>query len=275
MNRTRAIHLAVFVLFVPFVVPSVAAEIDACKYIVVTEQARDRYGIAEEVRRQAAAAGFIVVTNTRAVPDADTFKACVMTADWFGDTTSGEVVLQVMDAVTGTPVALARAGGLNWFGIPTTVRKHLERSFEQLGYTGFDEQVYRDRMNRLYPPRPRIAVTEAEVQRRAPRYGVPGIEGIWGDAEQQYRLGIVALAEPGGADYAAVVLEATAPLWEAGEIKAEFTRTDDPTRFASTYYLLNKQPVAVTFVLDPADRLTAALTVAGATTEIALVRVTP
>jgi hypothetical protein len=273
MNCARAILVAVFVpfiSFVPFVVESSAAEIDACKYVVVTEQLRDRYGIAEEVRRQAAAAGFIVVMNTRAVPDADAFTACVMTADWFGDTTSGEVVLQVMDAVTGTPVAVARASGLNWFGIPTTVKKHLERSFRDLGYTGFNEQTYRARMERLYPPRPKMALTEAQMAGRS-----QGIEGVWADLDQQYRLGIVALSEPGGADYAAVVLEATAPLWEAGEIKAEFTRTDDPGRFDSTYFMLNKQPVTVTFVRDPANRLTAALTVAGATTEIVLTRAQP
>jgi hypothetical protein len=259
--------LCVALLFGAIAAPAAAAEIDACKYVAVTEQARDQYGIAAEVRKQAAERGFIVVTETRAVPVADAFKACVITADWLGSDVSGEVVLQVMDAVTGTPVAVSRVGGLNWSSTDRAMRLRLAQNFDNLGYTGFKEDVYRARMERLYPPRPKMALAELDVIQRT-----QGVEGVWVDPDGQYRLGIVPVTEAGGADYAAVVLQAAAPLWEPGEIKAELKRTDDPNRFLVTYYLLNKQPVTLNFALSDGDRLSSTLTITGTSLEIVLLR---
>jgi hypothetical protein len=249
--------------------PVRAADIDACKYVSVTEPARDRNGVAAEVRKEVAARGFVVVTDAATIPLAEMFKACVITADWLGEreAATGELVLQVMDAVTGTPIAVSRVSNINWFGINKTVRTSLAQIFQDLRYTGFKEDVYRSRMERLYPPRPKLAVSEEEV---APH--TDGIEGIWTQGDQQYRLGIVALAEPGGPDYAAVIIQATAPLWQPGEIKAEFTRGSEPDRFKGTYYLLNKQPVTIDFTLSGGDRLTGVVMSGATAIEITLLR---
>ena len=247
---------------------SLAADIDACKYVVVTPLARDRFRVVNHMREQAAALGFLVIEEAADAPPADTFRVCVVTADWLGDETSGELAMQVMDAVTGTPIAVARVRRMNWFGTNATVRNGIRDLFEAIGYTGYSEEAYRARMERLYPPRPKIAPDEAE---RAAANRV-GITGIWSDPDEQYRLAIIPAAAGSEADYIAVVLSVSAPLWEPGEVKAEFTRGDAPDRFDATYYLLNKQPVTLTFALQ-SDRLTATLSTPGAATEIALLRV--
>src|SRR5687768_16193895 len=164
--------------------PMQAAEIDACKYLVVADLARDPYAIAAELRSQGRTRGFIVVDSASEIPPAESFKACVMIADWLGDTTSGELALQVRDGASRTPVALLRVAALNWWGLERTVRGGVTRLFDQLQYTGFKEEAYKVRMDRLYPPRPKLAVTEAEIAARP----AEGIEGIWTDREEQYRL---------------------------------------------------------------------------------------
>lgn len=264
--RARAWALAL-VATAALVSPAGAAEIDACKYVAVTPLPRDPLGIVDEARKQAAERGFTVVTEAGAVPAADAFKACIINADWLGNNTSGEVVIQVMDAVTGTPVAVARVGGLNWSSVDRSMRARMTQVFQSLGYTGFKEDIYRQRMERLYPPRPKMIVTEADVARRT-----QDIEGIWTDVGQQYRLGIVGLVEPGGPDFAAVVLSAAAPLWDAGEVKAEFKKTEDAGQYLVTYFLLNKQPVTLNLLRTGNDRLSGMLTAAGQTLEITLLR---
>jgi hypothetical protein len=284
MKTGLRVAFAVVTVVTALATPAGAADIDACKYVAVTELARDPYGVAEEVRREAAARGFILIMDAKAVPPEDMFKACVITADWLGaaNAATGELVLQVMDAVTGTPVAVTRQRGINWWSIDKTVKNRLTQVFEKLGYTGFKEEAYRARMERLYPPRPKMLVTEAEVAGRT-----QGIEGVWTDRDEQYRLAIVALAQPVGADggvrprsgsgsdptdYAAVVLQTVAPLWQVGEIKAEISGTSDPDRFATTYYLLNKQPVTVEFVYSGGDQLTGTVTVGTTAIDVTLLR---
>jgi|ERR1700693_4079289 len=47
---------------------SFAGEIDACKYLIVTDFTQDPYGIAKELRAQGRARGFVVVSTMTEVP---------------------------------------------------------------------------------------------------------------------------------------------------------------------------------------------------------------
>lgn len=224
-----------------------AAEIDACKYLLVTDLAEDPYGIVTELRTQAQTGGFIVVTSQSEVPDADVFKSCLMVGGWLGGALSGQLAIRVVDAVSGAPIAAATIAATNWWGLGRTVRGAVAEIYRQLGFTGYKDDVYQARVQRMYPPRPKISITEAEVRERTLR---DRLEGIWSDREEEYRLAIVAAPERTDADYIAVVLRSNTPLWEPGEIKAELRRTESPNVFASTYFMLNKQPLATTFTLD-------------------------
>jgi hypothetical protein len=61
---------------------AVAAEIDACKYLVVTDFTADPYGIAKELRTQAQLKGFTVISAVTEVTPTDRLKTCVMTGSW-------------------------------------------------------------------------------------------------------------------------------------------------------------------------------------------------
>lgn len=249
-----------------------AAEIDACKYLLVSDLAEDPYGIVNALRTQGREQGFIIVINPSEVPDADAFKSCVMVGDWLGGPWAGRLAIRIVDALTGAPIAGATIGGTNWWGIGRTVRLAAAEIYRQLGYSGYQEEAYQARIQRLYPPRPTVSITEAEVVERAVR---DHVEGIWTDREDQYRLAIIASPESTGADYIAVVLRSNAPLWQIGEIKAELTRTKAPEVFASTYFMLNKQPLATTFTLQGDGILRAFISTPVGESEVSLRRVWP
>lgn len=249
-----------------------AAEIDACKYLLVSDLAEDPYGIVNALRTQGREQGFIIVINPSEVPDADAFKSCVMVGDWLGGPWAGRLAIRVVDALTGAPIAGATIAGTNWWGIGRTLRLAVAEIYRQLGYSGYQEEAYQARIQRLYPSRPTVSITEADVVERAVR---DHVEGIWTDRENQYRLAIIASPERTGADYLAVVLRSNAPLWQTGEIKAELTRTEAPEVFASTYFMLNKQPLATTFTLQSDGILRASISTPVGESEVSLRRVWP
>lgn len=249
-----------------------AAEIDACKYLLVADLAEDPYGIVSELRSQGREQHFIVVINPSEVPDSDAFRSCLMVGDWLGGALAGRLSIRVVDALTGAPIAGATIAGTNWWGIGRTVRVAVAEIYGQLGYTGYNEEAYQARIRRLYPPRPTVSITEAEVLERTAR---DRVEGIWTDRQDQYRLAIVASPERTGTDYIAVVLHSNAPLWQTGEIKAELTRTESPDVFTSTFFMLNKQPVATTFTLERDGILRAPITTPVGEFEVSLRRVWP
>lgn len=249
-----------------------AAEIDACKYLLVSDLAEDPYGIVNALRTQGREQGFIIVINPSEVPDADAFKSCLMVGDWLGGVSVGRLAIRVVDTLTGAPIAGATIAGTNWWGIGRTTRLAVAEIYRQLGYSGYQEEAYQARIQRLYPPRPRVSITEADVVQRAVR---DHVEGIWTDREDQYRLAIIASPERTGADYIAVVLRSNTPLWQTGEIKAELTRTESPDVFASTYFMLNKQPLATTFRLQGDGILRASISTPAGESEVSLRRVWP
>lgn len=249
-----------------------AAEIDACKYLRVSDLAEDPYGIVNALRTQGREQGFTVVISPSEVPDADAFKSCLMVGDWLGGPLAGRLAIRVVDALTGAPIAGATIAGTNWWGIGRTLRLAAAEIYRQLGYSGYQEEAYQTRIQRLYPPRPTVSITEADVVERAAR---DRVEGIWTDREDQYRLAIVASPEHPGADYIAVVLRSNTPLWETGEIKAELTRTESADVFASTYFMLNKQPLATTFMLQGDGILRASVSTPLGESEVLLRRVWP
>lgn len=271
MRTTIATALTILLLAGP-VSAAEAAEIDACKYLLVSDLAEDPYGIVKALRTQGREQGFIIVINPSEVPDADAFRSCLMVGDWLGDSLTGRLAIRVVDALTGAPIAGATIAGTNWWGIGRTLRLAAVEIYRQLGYSGYREEAYKARIERLYPPRPRVSITEADVVERAVR---DHVEGIWTDREDQYRLAIIASPERTGADYIAVVLRSNAPLWQPGEIKAELRRTESPDVFASTYFMLNKQPLATTFTLQGDGILRASISTPVGASEVLLRRVWP
>ena len=252
------------------VVPAHAAEMDSCRYILIADLPGDKHGIASELRDQARARGVVVVSSQVEVPDSDVFRSCVMVGDWQGGVVSSQLTMRVFDAVSGTPVASTTLDSKNWWVRGRSVKSSVAEIYRLLEFTGYNEDVYQARMRRLYPPRPMFRVTEADVRERPLR---DAIEGIWTDGQNQYRLAIIAVAG-GSTDYLAVVLQSNAPLWQAGEVKAEFTRTESPSVFSSTYFMLNKQPVSTTFTLEGGVLRTAIRTPVGQS-EVSLVRAWP
>jgi hypothetical protein len=252
------------------VTPARAAEMDSCRYILIADLPSDKHGIAGELRDQARTRGVVVVSSQVEVPESDVFRSCVMVGDWQGGVVSSQLAIRVFDAVSGTPVASATLDSRNWWGIGRSVKASVGEIYRQLEFTGYNEDVYQARMRRLYPPRPTFRISEADVRERPLR---DAIEGIWTDGQNQYRLAIIAVAD-GGADYLAVVLQSKAPLWQTGEVKAEFTRTDSPSIYSSTYFMLNKQPVSTTFTLENGVLRTAIRTPVGQS-EVSLVRSWP
>jgi hypothetical protein len=251
--------------------PAAAGEIDACKYLLVSEITPDPYDVTSALREQGKAHGFMVVTAPSEIPDADQFRTCVMVGRWLGGAISGQLAIRVVDSASGAPIAAASINATNWWGIGHTVRGGIDEIYRQVGYTGYKEDVYNARMQRLYPPRPKIALTEDQVRAKTP--GTP-IEGIWTDAGDQYRLAIVPAPADVMADYVAIVLKVNVPLWEPGEIKAEFTTTPTDGTFSSNYYALNKQAQPTMFVLQ-GDVLSAQVKTPTGDLPIALQRIWP
>jgi len=152
------------------------------------------------------------------------------------------------------------------------VRALVGKIYDQLGYTGYSEEAYQERMQREYPPRPKLAVTEDQIRKSEPKNH---IEGIWTESRNQYQLGIVEAPTGSGADFVAVVLQASVPLWEVGEIKAEFRNTASPDVFTSTYFIGNKKPVETTFFLDHEVTLHGTVQLPKGPDEMTFVRVWP
>src|SRR5271157_101832 len=261
--------LVVFAMLLP--ASTVAAEISACKYLVVTDFSSDPYGIAKELRRQASAKGFIVVSATE-VSRADLFKTCVMAGSWSREAFGGNVAVRVVDAPSGAMIAEAAAEGTAWWSAGRTVRGVVAKIYGQLGYTGYNDDIYRQRIEREYPLRPTIAITEEQIRKSEPQSQV---EGIWSDAQDEYRLGIVPAPGGSGADYVAIVLQSNMPLWHPGEIKAEIRSTASPEVFTCTYFLANKKPTGATLALDHNSVLRGSYTTPKGTTELLLLRVWP
>ncbi len=272
MRFTSRLLLLVVLLMPSLLAASAGAgEINACKYLVVTDFSSDPYGIAKELRAQGTARGFTVVSAVTDVSPADLLKTCVMTGSWNRGAYGGNVAVRVLDA-SGALVNEAAASGTAWWSASRTVRGVVSKIYAQLGYTGFKDAVYQQRVQREYPKRPTVAITEEEIKKNEPRNHV---EGIWSDTRDQYRLGIVPAPEGSGADYVAIILQSNAPLWQPGEIKAEIRSTASPDIFTCTYFLANKKPTGTTLSLDNDSVLRGSLTIPTGSTDLVLVRVWP
>ena len=239
--------VAVFSIFSTLAPPSGASEINSCKYLQIIDFTSDPYGIASELRRQATARGFMLVPAVAQLSQVDVLKACVMSGSWTRTQSGGRADLHVSDAAGGELITEASAGVTAWWGASQAVRALVGKIYDQLGYTGYSEAVYQRRMQREFPPRPKIAITEDQIRKSEPKNH---IEGIWNELQNQYRLGILEAPKGSGADFVAVVLQSNIPLWEAGEIKAEFRSTASPDVFTSTYFIGSKKPVGTTFFID-------------------------
>jgi hypothetical protein len=266
-------RLGILLLMVAlFATSAIAKEINACKFLVVIDFANDPYGIAPELRREATAKGFAVVSSVPSVSQADILKTCVMTGSWARDPLNGgELSVRIVDAVSGALVGEASAAG-GRFGVARTVRYLVGKVYSQLAYTGYDEALNRQRILREYPARPMFTTTEDEIKKREVRNT---IEGIWTDTQDQYRLGIVRAAEGSGSDYLAVVLRSNSLLWLPNEIKAEIRSTASPEVFTCTYFMANKKPEGTTLTLEHDAMLRGSITTPKGPYELVLVRVWP
>src|SRR5271165_3865886 len=249
-----------------------AGEINACKYLVITDFTSDPYGIARDLRAQASAKGFTVVSAVADQSPDDLLRTCVMSGSWSREIVGGgELSVRVVDAVGGELVGEAAAQAAR-MGVSRTVRALVGKIYSQLEYTGYSEDVYRKRIQREFPTRPKIVITEEEIKKREPRSRV---EGIWSDTKDQYRLGIVTAPEGSGTDYFAVVLRSNSPLWQPSEIKAEIRSTASPDVFTCTYFLANKKPAGTTLTLDHDSVLRGSLANPNGSMDLLLVRVWP
>ena len=264
--------LVVFLTLSVLPTTAVASEINACKYLLVTDFTSDPYGIAKELRTQASAKGFTVVSALTDISASDSFRTCVMLGSWSSGGTGGRIAIRVVEAQSSALMAEAAAGATNWWSVSRTVRGCVAKLYAQLGYTGYDEDIYRQRMQREYPPRPKLTITEEEIRKGEPRSSV---EGIWSDAQDQYRLGIVPAPQGSGSDYLAIVLRSTAPLWQVGEVKAEIRSTASPDIFTCTYYMSNKKPEGTTLSLDHNSVLRGSVTTPKGPYDVLFMRVWP
>src|SRR5271169_4612059 len=90
-RRPRGTHaLLLLLLLLPlFNSPAIAGEINSCKYLVVTDFTSDPYGIAKELRTQASAKGFVVVSSVASVSQSDALKTCVLSGSWAREVIGG------------------------------------------------------------------------------------------------------------------------------------------------------------------------------------------
>jgi S1-C subfamily serine protease len=267
---TRAQKLVPLMLLL-FAVPAFAGEINACKYLVVMDFTSDPYGIAQELRQQASEKGFAVVATVAAVSPGDLLRTCVMSGSWSGLFNGGRLSMRIMDAFSGTPIAEGNAAASR-IGIDRTRRALVAKLYSQLRYTGYNEDIYQQRIQREYPARPMFSITEDEIKKSEARNP---IEGIWTDTQDEYRLGIVPASKGSAADYVAVVLRSTSPLWQPSEIKAEIRSTASPDVFTCTYFMANKRPEGTTLTLEHDAMLRGSITTPKGTHDLVLVRVWP
>jgi serine protease Do len=267
----KPVGLLVLCLLAP---SAVAREIDAYKYLVVEDFTSDPYGIARELRAQGQARGFTVVSSVTEVPAVEVLKICRMTGSWSREGYGGQIAMRVVDAASGALIAEATTQGISWWSPGRTVRKLVEKIYAQIGYSGFNEEAYRQRIQRTYPTRPKVGISEAQIRESEPRNPV---EGVWSDPHDKYRLGIVPAPKGSGtdADFVAVVLRSNSPLWEPGEIKAEIRSTASADIFTCTYFLENKSAVGTTLTLDAKSVLKGSLRTAEHSDDLFLMRVWP
>jgi S1-C subfamily serine protease len=267
---THAVVLLMLSLLSLFSASAFAGEINACKYLIVGDFTSDPYGIAKELRAQARSKGFTVISAVNDVTPAERLKICVMTGSWNREAYGGNVAVRVLDA-SGALVNEAAASGTAWWSTSRTVRGVVSKIYAQLGYTGFNDEVYQQRVQREYPKRPTVALTEEEIRRKEPRSEV---EGIWSDPQNEYRLGIVAVPE-GSGDYVAVVLQSNSPLWQPTEIKAEIRSTASPDIFTCTYFMGDKKPAGTTLTLEHNSMLHGSVATPKGPYDLLLMRVWP
>lgn len=153
-----------------------------------------------------------------------------------------------------------------------TVHGAVRKIYSQLAHTGFDENVYQQRLQREYPTRPKLPITEEDIKKSELRSHV---EGIWTDTEDKYRLGIVPAPVGSGADYVAVVLRSGVAIWQTGEIKAEIRSTASPDVFTCTYFMANKKPGGTTLTLDHDALLKGSIATPKGPFDLLLMRVWP
>ena len=268
LARALLVLLSVLSLFAT---STFAQAINSCKYLVVTDFSSDPYGIATELRAQAAAKGFVVISTVNNVSASDVLKVCVMSGSWSSGAYGGQLAMRVVD-VGGELIAEAAAAGTNWVSVKRTVHGAVGKIYNQLGYTGFNEDIYHFRIQRDYPTRPKIAITEQDIKKGEPQNHV---EGIWSDTEDKYRLGIVPATGGSGSDYFAVVLRSNSPLWEPGEVKAEIRRTASPDVFTCTYFMANKKPAGMTLTLAHDSVLHGSFPTPNGSFDLQLMRVWP
>jgi len=251
-----------------------AGEINACKYLIVKDFDTDPYGIAKQLRAQARSNGFTLIQAATDATPSERLKACVMNGSWerwqygFG----GNVAIRVEDVMSGAVMAEAATEGVAWWSVGRSVRIAVKKLYTQLGYTGYSDAAFNGRMQRVYPTRPKLATSEAQIKSTEPR---TALEGIWSDSESKFKLGIVKAPEGSSADYVAVVLESTSPTWQAGEIKAEIRTTASPAVFLCTYFLEDKKPGNTTVTLEDDSVLRGSISTPNGPSELMLVRVWP
>ena len=154
--------------------------------------------------------------------------------------------MRVLD-MAGANISAASATVTAGISVHRAVRSVVNKIYSQLNYTGFNERTLNDVLSRNYPKRPTVDVTEDAIKNSRL---LGSIEGIWTDAEDHYRLGIIHAHEGKGTEYIAVVLSSRSPLWQPGEIKAEITETAVSGTFSCTYYMQNKKKVGTTLTME-------------------------
>jgi S1-C subfamily serine protease len=246
LQRGTRVLLVFVPAFLTFGASAEAGEINACKYLQVLDFSYDPYGIAKELRVEAGKKGFVVVASRNEIPANDILKMCTMGGTWNTYGSGGSLSMQVTD-VSGELIAEADARVAARLTIGGTVHAGVGKVYSQFGYTGFNEGVFRQRLLREYPLRPTLRTSEELIKKSELRNH---IEGIWADSEDRYRLGVVPAPEGTGVDYVAVVLQSNSPLWQPGEIKAEFHVTATADVFTCTYFMNDKKPVGTTLTLE-------------------------
>jgi len=267
----RLQSITIVLLAYVFARPAKASDMNACKYLVVTDFTSDPYGIAQELRTQARAKGFMVISNPRDLNDVDKLKTCVMVGSWSSSGVGGNVAVRVTDG-SGDLLGESAASGTAWWSVQRTVRETVKKLYTQLGYTGFTEAAFQEHLQRAYPSRPQMAASEAQIRATQPRNSV---EGIWADPENKYRLGVVKAPEGSAADYVAVILQSALPVWKPGEIKAEIRTTASPSVFTCTYFMADKKPFGTTLLLDHDAELKGSIPTQSGPFDLVLLRVWP
>jgi S1-C subfamily serine protease len=194
-----------------------------------------------------------------------------MSGSWWRTANGGRLSVRVDDAPSGALIAEvdSQASG---FGIGRTRRSLVAKIYSQLEYTGFNEDVYRERIQFEYPARPKLVITEEEIKKHEARNNV---EGIWSDTQDQYRLGIVPAPDGSGSDYVAVILRSNLPLWQPSEVNTEIRSTASPDVFTCTYFMANEKLIGTTLTVDHNAILHGSVATPKGSIDLRLMRVWP